>query len=81
VSLLIRLLEQVGEHAIVLQLINDRHDNCKLLLNGFKGLQTEVSKVKAFFEIEIMDCDRFLNYNLIGDTSLPLKWSGFSGQP
>ncbi len=72
-------LGQVGEHGRVLQITDDRHDNSEPLLNGFKGLQTEVSKTKAFFEIEIIDFNRFANYNLIGDTPLPLKWRGFLG--
>jgi len=72
-------LGQVGEHGRVLQVIDGRHGNCEPLLNGFKGLQTEVSKTKAFFEIEIIDFDRFANYNLIGETPLPQTWRGFLG--
>ena len=48
-----RSLGKVGEH--VLQVLDGRHDICKPLLNGFKGLQTELPKTKDFFEIEMID--------------------------
>jgi len=44
-----------GEHGSVLQVIDGRHDNCRPLLNGFKGLHTEVPETRDFFEIEMID--------------------------
>ena len=52
------LLWAIGEHGSILQVIDRQGHHREPLLNGFKGLQTEVTQTKDFFEIQVIDLHR-----------------------
>ena len=45
----------VGQHGGVLQIIHRQGHHCEPLLDGFEGLQTEVTETEDFLEIQVID--------------------------
>ena len=52
------LLWAIGEHGGILQVIDCQGHHSEPLLNGFEGLQTEVTQTQDFFEIQVIDFHR-----------------------
>ena len=48
----------VGQHQVVLQVVDGEHDHSEPFLGGFKGLQTEIAQAEGIFQVRVIDFHR-----------------------